>query len=201
MALLLADRRHRRSPRRGPSTRQRRAARVLQVQTGRRDDDLRRRPARFTAAVGRDPRRRHRGRPARRSHREWRQLGQVPRRHARRLHGAQGVGPSGPVASGRRRARHVEIWTEPRIREERLGGSWAWARVRPSPVASSTPPTTRTPTSNCPHIALVGKGVTFDSGGLSLKTGEGMMTMKTDMSRRRDRAWRRSRSRAASRSR
>jgi leucyl aminopeptidase len=31
-------------------------------------------------------------------------------------------------------------------------------------------------------IGLVGKGITFDSGGLSLKTSEGMMTMKTDMS-------------------
>src|SRR5207237_3976170 len=30
--------------------------------------------------------------------------------------------------------------------------------------------------------ALVGKGITFDSGGLSLKTAEGMETMKTDMS-------------------
>ena len=32
------------------------------------------------------------------------------------------------------------------------------------------------------HLALVGKGITFDSGGLSIKTGDGMMTMKTDMS-------------------
>ena len=31
-------------------------------------------------------------------------------------------------------------------------------------------------------VALVGKGVTFDSGGLSIKTAEGMMAMKTDMS-------------------
>ncbi len=30
-------------------------------------------------------------------------------------------------------------------------------------------------------IVLVGKGITFDSGGLSLKSGEGMMTMKCDM--------------------
>ncbi|MHB1925111.1 MAG: leucyl aminopeptidase family protein, partial [Acidimicrobiales bacterium] len=30
-------------------------------------------------------------------------------------------------------------------------------------------------------VALVGKGITFDSGGLSLKSGEGMMTMKNDM--------------------
>jgi len=31
-------------------------------------------------------------------------------------------------------------------------------------------------------LALVGKGVVFDSGGLSIKTGSGMETMKTDMS-------------------
>ncbi len=30
-------------------------------------------------------------------------------------------------------------------------------------------------------VALVGKGITFDSGGLSIKTADGMMTMKTDM--------------------
>jgi leucyl aminopeptidase len=32
------------------------------------------------------------------------------------------------------------------------------------------------------HLAFVGKGITFDSGGLSLKRGDGMMTMKCDMS-------------------
>ena len=32
------------------------------------------------------------------------------------------------------------------------------------------------------RVALVGKGVTFDSGGLSLKDGKNMETMKTDMS-------------------
>lgn len=31
------------------------------------------------------------------------------------------------------------------------------------------------------HLALVGKGVTFDTGGLSLKRAEGMWTMKADM--------------------
>ncbi len=31
-------------------------------------------------------------------------------------------------------------------------------------------------------LAIVGKGIVFDSGGLSLKTAEGMETMKTDMS-------------------
>jgi leucyl aminopeptidase len=31
------------------------------------------------------------------------------------------------------------------------------------------------------HVALVGKGITFDSGGLSIKTARGMETMKCDM--------------------
>jgi leucyl aminopeptidase len=31
------------------------------------------------------------------------------------------------------------------------------------------------------HVVLVGKGITFDSGGLSIKTADGMTTMKTDM--------------------
>jgi leucyl aminopeptidase len=31
------------------------------------------------------------------------------------------------------------------------------------------------------HVALVGKGITFDSGGLSIKPAAGMMTMKCDM--------------------
>jgi leucyl aminopeptidase len=31
------------------------------------------------------------------------------------------------------------------------------------------------------HVVLVGKGITFDSGGLSLKPNDGMKTMKTDM--------------------
>jgi leucyl aminopeptidase len=31
------------------------------------------------------------------------------------------------------------------------------------------------------HVALVGKGITFDSGGLTIKTASGMTTMKCDM--------------------
>lgn len=31
------------------------------------------------------------------------------------------------------------------------------------------------------HLALVGKGITFDTGGLNLKTADGMITMKADM--------------------
>jgi leucyl aminopeptidase len=32
-----------------------------------------------------------------------------------------------------------------------------------------------------PHVVLIGKGITFDSGGLSLKPPQGMPAMKTDM--------------------
>ena len=35
--------------------------------------------------------------------------------------------------------------------------------------------------SNGKHIILVGKGITFDAGGLSIKTAQGMSTMKCDM--------------------
>ncbi|MPY86040.1 MAG: leucyl aminopeptidase, partial [Actinophytocola sp.] len=32
------------------------------------------------------------------------------------------------------------------------------------------------------HVAFVGKGITFDTGGISLKPNDGMVTMKSDMS-------------------
>jgi leucyl aminopeptidase len=38
-----------------------------------------------------------------------------------------------------------------------------------------------TPNSNSPHLGLVGKGVTFDTGGISIKPADGMEKMKYDM--------------------
>ena len=50
---------------------------------------------------------------------------------------------------------------------------------------SSAPPRmvelTYAPADAVAHLALVGKGVTYDSGGLSIKTANGMTTMKCDM--------------------
>ena len=103
-----------------------------------------------------------------------------------------------------------QLWREARIEEERLGGLLGVAKgskepprlliaeydprgfAEPAeeteskgqrrrfldPVESSAPAERPEPQ----HIVLVGKGVTFDSGGLSLKTAGGMTTMKTDMS-------------------
>jgi leucyl aminopeptidase len=75
----------------------------------------------------------------------------------------------------------VEVWTEPRIREERLGGLLGVGEGSAQPCRLVYATYDPNPDAELPHIALVGKGVTFDSGGLTIKTGEGMMAMKTDM--------------------
>ena len=53
------------------------------------------------------------------------------------------------------------------------------------PTGSSRPPRLvrleYAPDAASVHLALVGKGVTFDSGGLSLKPGASMVGMKSDM--------------------
>jgi leucyl aminopeptidase len=76
----------------------------------------------------------------------------------------------------------VEVWTRPRIEEERLGallGVAAGSNEPPRLVYATYDPS---PGEELPHVALVGKGVTFDSGGLSLKPADAMTSMKTDMS-------------------
>lgn len=75
----------------------------------------------------------------------------------------------------------VSVLTEAQLRAQRLGGVIGVGQ------GSSRPPRlvkiSYTPTGRSRgHVALVGKGVVFDSGGLSLKTSGGMETMKTDMS-------------------
>jgi leucyl aminopeptidase len=84
-----------------------------------------------------------------------------------------------------RRGTSVEVWDESRIEEERLGGLLTVARGSVQPprvVIARYTPQGGDERAALPHVVLVGKGITFDSGGLSLKTPDGMMTMKTDMS-------------------
>ncbi len=73
-----------------------------------------------------------------------------------------------------------EIFDQPRLVQERMRSMLAVAQGSPQPprmvrleYLAGAPGT--------PKIALVGKGVTFDSGGLSLKPTDGMLTMKCDM--------------------
>jgi leucyl aminopeptidase len=80
----------------------------------------------------------------------------------------------------------VEVWDERRIADERLGGLLGVARGSAEPPrllkVAYQPADPVTVDGRVPHVVLVGKGITFDSGGLSLKTPDGMVTMKTDMS-------------------
>jgi leucyl aminopeptidase len=74
----------------------------------------------------------------------------------------------------------IEVWDQRRLEEERCGALLAVGQ------ASARPPrlvilTHEGGEPDDPKLALVGKGVTFDSGGLSLKPTDGMKTMKCDM--------------------
>ncbi|MHB1986885.1 MAG: leucyl aminopeptidase [Acidimicrobiales bacterium] len=85
-----------------------------------------------------------------------------------------------------RGAVNIEVLDEGQIAAERLGGLLGVAR------GSSEPPRLikltyepdggdAAPRTKVPTIVLVGKGITFDSGGLSLKSPESMIGMKADM--------------------
>jgi leucyl aminopeptidase len=73
----------------------------------------------------------------------------------------------------------VEVRDETALAAEGFGGILAVG------AGSSHPPRLVTlryrPTEPLGHVVLVGKGITFDSGGLSLKSPAGMMDMKADM--------------------
>jgi leucyl aminopeptidase len=73
----------------------------------------------------------------------------------------------------------VEVWDKERIDHERFGGLIGVA------AGSDEPPCFLILDyrlgGNSPTLALVGKGVTFDSGGLCLKPGASMEDMKADM--------------------
>jgi leucyl aminopeptidase len=74
----------------------------------------------------------------------------------------------------------IEIWRDAELEAERCGGLLGVSRGSLEPprlVLATYDPGS----SDQPHVVLVGKGITFDSGGLNLKTFEGMTTMKTDM--------------------
>ena len=84
---------------------------------------------------------------------------------------------------GRRAGLDVKVWTERDLRAEGFGGLLAVGG------GSATPPrlvqldyVPEGATDRTKRVVIVGKGITFDTGGLNLKPGEGMLAMKTDMS-------------------
>ena len=74
-----------------------------------------------------------------------------------------------------------------RIRAEKELAAEGWGGVLGVGSGSSRPPRVielryrPSGRTRAPHVVLVGKGITFDSGGLSLKPREAMVPMKTDM--------------------
>ena len=73
-----------------------------------------------------------------------------------------------------------EVWDENRLDAERAGTLLAVARGSAQPPRLVILRYQGGPPSQ-PPLALVGKGVTFDSGGLSIKPSDSMATMKCDM--------------------
>jgi len=73
----------------------------------------------------------------------------------------------------------VEIWDQARLQAERCGAMLAVAKGSNRP-ARLVILRYRGGAKDAAPLAIVGKGVTFDSGGLSLKTPDGMLTMKCD---------------------
>lgn len=74
----------------------------------------------------------------------------------------------------------MEVWDEKRLEAERCGALLAVAKGSNRPARLVMLRHMAGP-KDAPTLAIVGKGVTFDSGGLSLKPPDGMLTMKCDM--------------------
>ena len=76
----------------------------------------------------------------------------------------------------------VKVWDEKKLAADGFGGILAVGQ------GSTRPPrlirldyAPEGATKKTPYVVLVGKGITYDTGGLSLKPREGMVSMKRDM--------------------
>jgi leucyl aminopeptidase len=81
--------------------------------------------------------------------------------------------------SGREYGFDVEVWDESRLAAEKMGSLLGVARGSARPPRLAILRYNGNPGGD--SLGLVGKGVTFDSGGLSLKPTDGMVDMKCDM--------------------
>jgi leucyl aminopeptidase len=86
------------------------------------------------------------------------------------------------VALAGRAGLGVTVWDEKRLADEGFGGILGVGQASDSPPRlirlDYTPPKK---SRKAPPVVLVGKGITFDTGGLSIKPGEAMVNMKRDM--------------------
>ena len=79
-----------------------------------------------------------------------------------------------------------QIYTDKQLKSQGFGGITSVGQGSASKPrllhVTYVPKTTKTSKKKLKRIALVGKGITFDTGGYALKPREGMVTMKCDMS-------------------
>jgi leucyl aminopeptidase len=76
-----------------------------------------------------------------------------------------------------------EVYSTEKIRELKMEAFWSVAKGSAEPpalIVMTYEPSGGAP-ADSPILGLVGKGITFDSGGISLKPGDGMEKMKYDM--------------------
>jgi leucyl aminopeptidase len=81
-----------------------------------------------------------------------------------------------------RAALKIKVWDEKQLEAEGFGGIIGVGKASASPprlVQLDYAP--RKGAKKAPHVVLVGKGITFDTGGLSIKPKDAMMPMKRDM--------------------
>ncbi len=76
----------------------------------------------------------------------------------------------------------IRVWDEEQLAAEGFGGILGVGQASATPPRlirlDYSPPKANRKT---PTVVLVGKGITFDTGGLSIKPGEAMVNMKRDM--------------------
>ena len=73
------------------------------------------------------------------------------------------------------------VWDARQLEKDGFGGIVAVGRASASPPYLVQLDYTPAKARRAPHVVLVGKGITFDSGGLSIKPGAAMVNMKRDM--------------------
>jgi leucyl aminopeptidase len=82
----------------------------------------------------------------------------------------------------RRTGLRARVWSEKDLARDGFGGLLAVGGGSATPPRlvrlDYVPPGARDDTR---HVVLVGKGITFDTGGLDIKPADGMLAMKTDM--------------------
>lgn len=79
----------------------------------------------------------------------------------------------------------IEVWDEKALAEQGFGGVVGVGQGSANPPRlvrlGYTPRRGLRKAAKSAHVVLVGKGITFDTGGLSIKPRDNMMTMKRDM--------------------